>query len=160
MLGHVIAAECAKMAPSIGATLANQKQSECEIGLEKVTSLSVATILDPRFKEVGFCNASNTQAAVERLTRECASLIEHELTEDVPLEHAATSASKEHCNLWSLLDSHVESQHYTSSASASATVEIHRYCSKPMCAAENSFVLFSHALPFLSVVRVSCLMGI
>lgn len=75
--------------------------------MEKVTSLSVATILDPRCKEVGFCNASNTQAAVERLTQECASLIEHELTEDVPPEHA--SASEEHYNLWALLDSHVES---------------------------------------------------
>lgn len=129
--------------------------------MEKVTSLSVATILDPRFKEVRFCNASNTQAAVQRLTQECDSLIEHELTEDVPLEHAATSASEEHYNLWALLDSHVESLHCTSSASASAMVEIQRYCSKPMSVAETSFVLFSHALPFLSVVvHVSCLMGI
>lgn len=116
------------------------------------------TILDPCCKEVGFCNASNTQTAVERLTRECASPIEHELTEDVPPERA--SASEEHYNLWALLHSHVESQQCTSSASASTTVEIQRYCRKPMSAAEMSVVLFSHALPSLSVVRVSCVMSI
>ncbi|GAA6215913.1 zinc finger BED domain-containing protein 4-like [Lates japonicus] len=100
------------VAPSIGAILTNHLKNnlnETFSGLEKVTSLSVATILDPRFKEVGLSNASNAQAAVERLTWERASLIDHELTEDVPPEYAATSASEEHYNLWALLDSHVES---------------------------------------------------
>lgn len=131
MLRHVISAECAQMAPGIGATLANHLKTtlnEKFSGLEKVNSLSVATILDPRFKQAGFTTQSNAQAAVERLTRECASLIDGS-PEDVPLETATTSASagEENYNLWALLDNYVESQHRTSSASASATVEIQRY---------------------------------
>lgn len=117
-----------KMAPSIGATLVNHLKTNLNekfSGLEKVNSLSVATILDPRIKQAGFTNQSNAQAAVERLTRECAGLIDGS-AEDVPLETATTSASagEENDNLWALL---VESQHCTSSASASAAVEIQRY---------------------------------
>ncbi|TWW56105.1 hypothetical protein D4764_08G0000920 [Takifugu flavidus] len=78
MLRHVISAECAQMAPCIGATLANHLKNNLNekfSGLEKVNSLSVATILDPRFKQAGFTNQSNAQAAVERPTQECALLL-------------------------------------------------------------------------------------
>ncbi|TWW54075.1 hypothetical protein D4764_0236810 [Takifugu flavidus] len=130
MLRHVISAECAQMAPCIGATLANYLKnnlSEKFSDMEKVNSLSLATILDPRFKQAGFTNRSNAQAAVERLTRECASLIDAS-AEDVPLETATSaSASEQNHNLWALLDNYVESQHCTSSASASTAVEIQRY---------------------------------
>lgn len=61
-------------------------------GLEKLNSLSLATISDPRFKQAGFTNQSNDKAAVERLTREFASLSDGS-AEDVPLETATTSAS-------------------------------------------------------------------
>ncbi|XP_026183120.1 zinc finger BED domain-containing protein 4-like [Mastacembelus armatus] len=62
------------------------------------------------------------------LTRECASLIDRS-AEDVALETATTSAGtgEENYNLWALQDNYVESQHCTSSASASAAVEIQRY---------------------------------
>ncbi|XP_029689209.1 zinc finger BED domain-containing protein 4-like [Takifugu rubripes] len=131
MLRHVISAECAQMAPCIGATLANHLKNNLNekfSGLEKVNFLSVATILHPRFKQAGFTNQSNAQAAVERLTRECATLIDAS-AEDVPLETATTSASasEQNHNLWALLDNYVESQHCTSSASASTAVEIQRY---------------------------------
>lgn len=97
-------------------------------GLEKLNSLSLATISDPRFKQAGFTNQSNDKAAVERLTRECASLSDGS-AEDVPLETATTSASagEENYYLLALVDNDVESQHRTSSASASAAVEIQRY---------------------------------
>nr|XP_046263255.1 E3 SUMO-protein ligase ZBED1-like isoform X1 [Scatophagus argus] len=131
MLRHAIAAERAQMAPSIGATLANHLISNLDekfCGLEKVNSLSVATILDPRFKQAGFTNQINATAAIEKLTRECTSLIDVS-AEDVPVENATTSASASNgnYNLWASLDNYVESQHRTSSAPASATVEIQRY---------------------------------
>ncbi|KAM7382720.1 hypothetical protein PAMP_002437 [Pampus punctatissimus] len=129
------------MAPSIGATLANHLKTtlnEKFSGLEKFNSLSVDTILDPRFKQAGFTNQSNAQAAVERLTRECASLIDGS-AEDVPLETATTSATaaEENYNLWALLDNYVESQHRTSSCSGDPDVCM-------LITVETSLVLFKH----------------
>lgn len=49
-LRHVISAECAQMAPCIGATFTNHLKSDLNekfSGLEKVNSLSLATILNP-----------------------------------------------------------------------------------------------------------------
>ncbi len=97
-------------------------------GLEKATFLSVATILEPRLKEVGFCNQTNAQMAVERLTWQCVSLMDGESPEVVaPTEHTATADGEQEHHLWALLHSHVAAHHRVSSASASATVEIQRY---------------------------------
>ena len=43
--------------------------------IEMNYTLAVSTLLDPRFKKVGFGNASGCSQAVQRLTSEVASII-------------------------------------------------------------------------------------
>ena len=60
------------MRHNVGAKLAtNLKRNLLEkfTLLEKISTLSVVTLLDPRFKAAGFCSATCAQGATERLTR-------------------------------------------------------------------------------------------
>lgn len=78
MLKHLASRQCASITHPIASNFVNNINTNLQekfAGLEKVTSLTLATLLDPQFKEVGFCSMTNCQAAVERLTRECASVI-------------------------------------------------------------------------------------
>ncbi|CAL9708171.1 unnamed protein product [Knipowitschia caucasica] len=125
MLHHIITVECDQMNEGVGATLANHLKNNIKKklgGFEKMTTLSKATILDPRFKQVAFCNPSDAQAAVEKLSQECVSLIE--TSDETPPQAAADASS---VNLWALLDNHVVSQYQQKPASASATAEVQRY---------------------------------
>lgn len=45
--------------------------------LESSSRLSLATLLDPRFKTIGFHSQNQAQVAVQRLTAECAALMKH-----------------------------------------------------------------------------------
>ncbi|KAK7901638.1 hypothetical protein WMY93_018407 [Mugilogobius chulae] len=104
MLTHVITVECSQMDDGVGATLATHLKNNLKekmSGLEKVTSLSLATILDPRFKEVAFCSPSNAQAAVERLSRECASLIELRTHDEVQPQPSPARVMITICGLYS-----------------------------------------------------------
>ncbi|KAK7930580.1 hypothetical protein WMY93_006975 [Mugilogobius chulae] len=42
---------------------------------EVATQTALATLLDPRFKVIGFCNPNNAQNAIKKLTAECAANI-------------------------------------------------------------------------------------
>jgi len=42
---------------------------------ETMSIMTLATLLDPRFKTIGFSSQSNAQTAVRRLTSECAAII-------------------------------------------------------------------------------------
>ena len=67
MLKICIAGQCGQMTHGIGAKLANNLKMNLADKfhqLEKVTALSVATLLDPRFKEVGFYTQGDSQAAI------------------------------------------------------------------------------------------------
>ncbi|KAG9273603.1 zinc finger BED domain-containing protein 4-like, partial [Astyanax mexicanus] len=90
-----------------------------------MTALSLSTLLDPRYKQLGFCNLSNAQAAVDRLTRECAGFI----VPAVPQESVPSVAPPEvqDRNLWGLLDSHVEAEQQAPNATASAIAEVQGY---------------------------------
>ncbi len=104
MLKHFIAGQCAQMVCGFKASLAYNLENNLAdkfSGLEKLTSLSVATILDPRIKEVRFCNPTDTKMADERLTRECVSLMDGESPEVVaPTDHTATADGEREYNLW------------------------------------------------------------
>ena len=52
-----------------------QLMGEKPSGYETASQHSMATLLDPRFKTMGFCNPSNSTSAVQRLTAKCASLL-------------------------------------------------------------------------------------
>ena len=62
--------------------------------LEKISTLSVTTLLDPRFKAAGFCSTTCAQGATVRLTRECAHFFETNVSEgSAPQESAATPST-------------------------------------------------------------------
>uniref|UniRef100_A0A669B7A9 HAT C-terminal dimerisation domain-containing protein n=1 Tax=Oreochromis niloticus TaxID=8128 RepID=A0A669B7A9_ORENI len=114
---------------------------ECSSHLETMSVMTIATLLDPRFKAVGFCSQTNAQAAVRRLTAECATIIENEKDQIMPVppipstssqpEPATSSATQSGGGLWDLLDSHmVERQ--VRNATADATVEVQRYMADPL----------------------------
>ncbi|XP_028456273.1 zinc finger BED domain-containing protein 4-like [Perca flavescens] len=78
---------------------------------------------------MGFCSANSSQAAVERLTRECANIIPPPPTSPPPPPSSQESSEQED-NLWGLLDSHVGTQR-GSNATASAIAEVQRYLKDP-----------------------------
>jgi len=108
----------------------NLRNNLCEnfAMLEKVTSLSMATLLDPRFKELGFCSQGSAQTAIDRLTKECAETMQVELpAQPQSPPRAGPSDQLEDGGLWALLDRHVGAQQQVTSTTASATVEVQRY---------------------------------
>ncbi|XP_057216891.1 zinc finger BED domain-containing protein 6-like [Triplophysa rosa] len=126
MLKHLASRQCASITHPIASNLVNNIHTNLQekfAGLEKVTSLTLATLLDPRFKEVGFCSMTNCQAAVERLTRECASVIPAPAQ---PLPPAEGPSHIQSNSLWDHLDSHVDAQR-VSNCTASAIAEVQRY---------------------------------
>lgn len=57
--------------------------------LENSTVLSLSTLLDPRFKCIGFRSQDKAQYVVRRLTSECAALMRHTL--DTPTNPSASA---------------------------------------------------------------------
>ena len=95
--------------------------------IENMTCLTVATLVDPSYKQTGFINSCNADAAVERRIRECASII-------LP-PAAAAAASQYPCqedNLWGLLDSHVGAE-IVFNATTSAVSEVQTYSNFNIC---------------------------
>ena len=59
--------------------------------LENQTSLTLSTLLDPRFKAIGYYNQVQAQASIKRLTAQCSQLIRYN-PPDTPTEEPSTSA--------------------------------------------------------------------
>ncbi|XP_054635140.1 zinc finger BED domain-containing protein 4-like isoform X1 [Dunckerocampus dactyliophorus] len=106
MLKHYISSRCGHITHPLGMKLAtNLKNNLIEkfAMLEKVTALSMATLLDPRFKELGFCSQVCAQTAIERLIRECAGTMHIELpaqSQPQSPPRAAPSNRLEDDSLW------------------------------------------------------------
>lgn len=66
-------------------------------GYEMSSQHSMATLLDPRFKTMGFCNPTNSASAVQRLTSRCVSLLRDSTPIQVPPEPVGESSGM---NLW------------------------------------------------------------
>ncbi|KAM3618939.1 uncharacterized protein V6R79_000775 [Siganus canaliculatus] len=106
--------------------------------VEKVTPLSGATVVDPRFKELWFCNQSCARIAAERLTQECADVMRADPPPQSQPESPARvgpSGQAEDGGLWALLDGHVGAEQHVTSTTASATVEVQ----SPASASMNTF---------------------
>ena len=73
-------------AQQLGQTLQSQMQKRFETA-EATTALYLSTLLDPRFKTIGFINPIQAQVSVRRLTAECAEIIRQ-----MPEEQPSTSA--------------------------------------------------------------------
>ena len=62
---------------------------------EVASQHALATLLDPRFKSMGFCNPANQQNAVNRLTAECANIVKERAPVDPSAAAAGTSSSSD-----------------------------------------------------------------
>ncbi|XP_058485902.1 E3 SUMO-protein ligase ZBED1-like [Solea solea] len=109
--------------------------------LESSTVLSLATLLDPRFKAIGFNSSEKAQNAVRKLTAECAALVRNtrvETSSDDPSSSAppqpATNAqnpSSTAFNLWTRLDEDATLARAHRSHTSDATIEVQRYMTDP-----------------------------
>lgn len=125
MLKHINTRLCNTARHPTAITLANnilRNLNEKFAGLERTNTMSLATILDPRFKEMGFCSSSSSNAAVDSLVRKCASIIPP--PQPTPPPAAAAAATNDDDNIWGLLDHHVV-EHGTN-ATANAIAEVQR----------------------------------
>ncbi|XP_039616000.1 E3 SUMO-protein ligase ZBED1-like [Polypterus senegalus] len=105
--------------------------------LESTRVLALATLLDPRFKTIGFGNPDRVREAERQLTLECASLMRsspdtvHVTPQEPQPSTSALAPSLEAAcptdNLWQLLDLRVSEAQRVHSATADATVEVQRY---------------------------------
>ncbi|KAL0151887.1 hypothetical protein M9458_052807 [Cirrhinus mrigala] len=78
MLRHAITSKTSQVHDDTALQLCNNLLrliSERMSTYETMSVMTLATLLDPRFKTIGFCSQSNAQTAVRRLTAECAAMI-------------------------------------------------------------------------------------
>lgn len=88
MLEQSFQEEMAKPKPAvameIGDSLIRQLRDKL-YNLQSMSIISLATLLDPRFKVLGFQSHTKAQESIRRLTAECASLIRAQQTrEEIP----------------------------------------------------------------------------
>ncbi|XP_062857042.1 E3 SUMO-protein ligase ZBED1-like [Trichomycterus rosablanca] len=116
---------------NITATLINKFDN-----LESSTLVSLATLLDPRFKAIGFHSPEKAQNAARKLTAECAALVRQTRVETLS-DHSpqpATSAqntSSSASNLWSSFDRDAALARAHRNHTSDATIEVQRYLSDP-----------------------------
>ncbi|KAG9261818.1 zinc finger BED domain-containing protein 4-like [Astyanax mexicanus] len=109
---------------------------------ETMSIMTLATLLDPRYKTVGFCSQSNAQAAVKRLTGECATVIRIQEQQNTPSTSSATSQPQLEATVASSSTTPSTGTPYETlfllitvmkiNATADATVEVQRYLSDPI----------------------------
>ena len=124
-------------------------------------TLAVSTLLDPRFKKVGFGNASACSQAVQRLTSEVAAIIaSNDTTESM------TTEADDPSGLWTMIDQSVAASQSRPSTSDSLII-LRMYLDQPNLARkeeplkwwvanEKSFPsLASHAKKYLAIPATS-----
>ncbi|KAK1889339.1 Zinc finger BED domain containing protein 1 [Dissostichus eleginoides] len=108
---------------------------------ESQTALTLSTLLDPRFKTIGFYNQVQAAASVKRLTAFCTQLRKNAQPDTPTEEQPSTSAqpapanvdnpSSTGLNLWETLDRDASEARTARNATADATVEVQRYMTDP-----------------------------
>ncbi|XP_048063965.1 zinc finger BED domain-containing protein 4-like [Megalobrama amblycephala] len=127
----------------LGTHLQEGLHSRCG-GYESFRSLAVATLLDPRFKNVAFGNPAKAQEAEKHITLECASLMRSNTATPEPQSTSGPSSSTQSTSgpssssssstpaetqdsLWELFDNRIRETQAIHSATADATVEVKKY---------------------------------
>ncbi|CAJ1052271.1 zinc finger BED domain-containing protein 1 [Xyrichtys novacula] len=134
MLEQNLQEEMAKPAPAVALEMGDQlirQLREKLYTLQSMSIMSLATLLDPRFKVIGFFSPNKATEAVKRLTSECAAIVrQQQRGEEIPqasTSHDVTGGSK----LWHHLDTSVMEARRCQNVTADATVEVQRYLSEP-----------------------------
>ncbi|XP_047242663.1 zinc finger BED domain-containing protein 4-like [Girardinichthys multiradiatus] len=91
-----------------------------------LSTMTVATLLDPRFKTLGFLSRNKVQEAVRRLKSECTALI---ASSEASLPHPsdAGESTNNSSELWCLLDETVDQKRQSFNATADAILEVEQY---------------------------------
>ncbi|XP_069569518.1 E3 SUMO-protein ligase ZBED1-like [Brachyistius frenatus] len=93
MLDHTLQEEITKPAPAAALEMGDQlirQLREKLYTLQSMSIVSLATLLDPRFKAIGFFSQTKATEAIKRLTSECATIIRSKQSrEEIP--QASTS---------------------------------------------------------------------
>ncbi|XP_067293402.1 E3 SUMO-protein ligase ZBED1-like [Pseudorasbora parva] len=137
MIQHKVAEKTAHArnpsASSLGMALQQYINKRCS-NVESIRVLALATLLDPRFKTLGFGNQDNAREAERLLTGECASMIRLTSEKASQAVESSSSSSSQAAqkppssdNLWELLDSRVSETQQHHSYNADATIEVKRY---------------------------------
>ncbi|KAM9726418.1 E3 SUMO-protein ligase ZBED1-like isoform 2-T2 [Menidia menidia] len=130
MLHHAVLTKMANIKNDVARLLSEnllRRVKEQVTNIESLSVMTMATLLDPRFKTLGFLSQSKAQEAVRRLKAECSTLIAS--NEGVQLQESgdAGEGASRSCELWSLLDTTVDQKRHSSNATADAIVEVERY---------------------------------
>ncbi|XP_029980223.1 zinc finger BED domain-containing protein 4-like [Sphaeramia orbicularis] len=110
----------------LGTFLKDGLQARCG---QYETVRPLATLLDPRFKNLGFGNPAKAQEAEKQLILECATLIQPAETSDPQI--APSSSSTADNSLWDMFDQKVKNKTTTRSITADATIEVGKYLQEP-----------------------------
>ncbi|KAL3967060.1 chromosome alignment-maintaining phosphoprotein 1 [Sarotherodon galilaeus] len=138
MLDHCLNEQMEK-SPSIGSSLAQKLRMLLREKLDKIQTMSImflATLLDPRFRKLGFLSPARASEAEKRLKAECASVMRASTTSSssTPPPQPSTSQTVEAVshgnNLWRRLDESIR-QTQTQNVTADANIEAQRYMMEP-----------------------------
>ncbi|XP_034529273.1 zinc finger BED domain-containing protein 4-like [Notolabrus celidotus] len=134
MLEQMLQEEVIKPAPAVVVQMGEQLirlLRERLYTLQSMSIMSLATLLDPRFKVIGFFSQTKAAEAIKRLTSECAiirrSVHSREEIPQASTSHDVTGGSK----LWHRLDASVMEARSSQNVTADATVEVQRYLAEP-----------------------------
>ncbi|XP_051962567.1 zinc finger BED domain-containing protein 4-like [Xyrauchen texanus] len=102
--------------------------------LQSMSIMSLATLLDPRFKKIGFFSPNKAAEAEKRLTAECAAVIRNSPSSSSSSSQPHTSEASQPLTqsnkLWHRLDTTVL-QTRAQNVTADATVEVQKYLGEP-----------------------------
>lgn len=107
MLRHTISAKQRQVSDIMAVKLCTnvlQLMGEKLCHYETASQHSLSTLLDPRFKTMGFCNPTNADNAVKRLISKCATHLRDTTPDHTSPEPAVSSATESSgMNLWLIL---------------------------------------------------------
>ncbi|XP_051806099.1 zinc finger BED domain-containing protein 4-like isoform X2 [Acanthochromis polyacanthus] len=137
MLHHTMQKCAPSLETSVGKKLRHEldkRVTETLNNYESSSHLSLATLLDPRFKALGFLNGTKINDAVKKLKSECAAEMRisgppSAPQEDQPGPSSHLPASSMSDNLWQQLDMEVARTRTSTSVVADAMIEVQRYLS-------------------------------
>nr|XP_055071743.1 E3 SUMO-protein ligase ZBED1-like [Misgurnus anguillicaudatus] len=134
MLNYTILTKSEGLTSNMARQLADnlvRRVREHALQMESISVMTMPTLLDPRFKKLGFLSPGKLQDAITRLKSECVNVIRNSDTPPPAQLPASQAGQSTTCgDLWHLLDTTVDNSRRSSSVTADATIEVDRYLSE------------------------------
>ncbi|XP_073670235.1 E3 SUMO-protein ligase ZBED1-like [Paramisgurnus dabryanus] len=144
MLNHTILTKSEGLTSNMARQLADnlvRRVREHALQMESISVMTMPTLLDPRFKKLGFLSPGKLQDAITRLKSECVNVIRNSDTPPPAQLPASQAGQSTTCgDLWHLLDTTVDNSRRSSSVTADATIEVDRYLSETNLAKDRGSI--------------------